>query len=141
MQNESAGVKIVMVGDKDDCGIINEITKLMDTPPIITAGRTDLLQLGALLAHCALFIGVDSAPMHIAGAVGTPVLALFGATDAALYGPAGAGDVIIKKDLACAPCGRAACNFNHECMEAIEAEEVIAAAVGIFKTNPDNKDG
>jgi heptosyltransferase-2 len=62
--------------------------------------------------------------MHVAAAVGTPVVALFGSTDPVTTGPWGEGHVVVKKDVACSPCWKRICPTDHRCMELITVKEV-----------------
>lgn len=93
------------------------------------AGNTDLFQLAELYARCAVLITNDSGPMHLAVAVGTPVIALFGPTDSALTGPYGGRHVVLRADVACAPCLKERCPHRPpmECMERLAVEDVVAA--------------
>ena len=70
----------------------------------------------------------DSAPLHLGCAVGTKVLAFFGPTDPAKYGPTGEFDTFINKKLFCSPCESAVCKYNYECMKLISADEAFDAA-------------
>ncbi len=101
------------------------------------SGRTTIKQLAAVSEASDLFLGVDSAPMHIAAAVGTPVVALFGPTQENLWGPYGRGHIVISKDMPCKPCKKGSCEGIElrECMKAIKPEEVKEAAVKILKLN------
>ena len=96
------------------------------------ASLTTLRQLGALMERAALVITNDSASLHVAGAVGAPVLAIFGPTDARKYGPTGPKARVIRRRLFCAPCEQAQCRFSHECMRFIPADEVVAAATELL---------
>jgi len=73
-----------------------------------------------------LFFGVDSGPLHMAAAVGVPVVALFGPTDERKWGPWGPGHTVITKRLACHPCKPHKCH-DHECMKQIGIEEASEA--------------
>ena len=75
-----------------------------------------------------LLITNDSAPLHVGCAVGTDVLAIFGPTDPAKYGPRGRNDRVIRKEMDCSPCEVAQCKSRHECMKAVTVEEVYRAA-------------
>jgi heptosyltransferase-3 len=92
-------------------------------------GKTSIKELAAISKASDLFIGVDSAPMHIAAAVGTPVVALFGPTDESLWGPFGSGHIVISKSLSCKPCTKGSCEGLQlrECMTAIKPDDVIEA--------------
>ena len=77
--------------------------------PINLAGRLSLKELGALIAQARFFFGMDSAPMHLAAAVETPAVALFGPSGVFNWGPWGEGHLVIQQDWACVPCGRDGC--------------------------------
>jgi ADP-heptose:LPS heptosyltransferase len=63
--------------------------------------------------------------MHVATAVGTPVVALFGSTDPITTGPWGEGHVVVKKDVDCSPCWKRVCPTDHKCMKLITVDEVL----------------
>jgi ADP-heptose:LPS heptosyltransferase len=71
--------------------------------------------------------------MHIAWAVQTPVVAIFGPTDPEKYRPLGPRDIVIRKSLKCSPCQQALCNIGNECMKQISDTEVLEAARGILR--------
>ena len=91
------------------------------------------MQLAHLLKKAKLLVTNDSAPMHLAAAMDTRVLAIFGPTDPAKYGPQGANHRVIRKALDCSPCEVAQCKFNHECMSSISVDEVFEAAKDMLK--------
>ena len=127
------GVKVVLVGDQHDLKISTQIAQASgDAAVLDLCGKTSLKQLAAVLKKSALLITNDSAPMHIAWAVETPVVAIFGPTDPARYRPAGPKDVVIRKALKCSPCRLALCKTDNECMELISPEEVFQAARSIL---------
>jgi 3-deoxy-D-manno-octulosonic-acid transferase/heptosyltransferase-1 len=94
------------------------------------AGQTDLFELGELYRRCAVVITNDSGPMHLAAAVGTPVVAIFGPTDPALTGPYGKQHVVIRSGIPCSPCMKGECFHapRMECMQLISVEQVLSAA-------------
>ena len=94
------------------------------------AGQTDLFQLAELYRRCAVVITNDSGPMHVAAAVGTPVVAIFGPTDPALTGPYGNHHVVLRAGIPCSPCFKGHCTNSvlMECMKLITVEQVLAAA-------------
>lgn len=94
------------------------------------AGKTDLFQLAELYRRCAVVISNDSGPMHVAAAVGTPVVAIFGPTDPALTGPYGDQHVVLRAGIPCSPCFKGHCTnrVHMECMKLITVEQVLAAA-------------
>jgi heptosyltransferase-2 len=88
------------------------------------SGETSLLQLATLLRRCRLLVTNDTGTMHIAAAVGTRVVAIFGPTDHRTTSPLGKGHVIIRRDVSCSPCLKRVCPEDHRCMKLIEVEEV-----------------
>lgn len=126
--NRELGIKVLLIGDVNDKKIISQVLAagLNDTYDI--SGRTNLRELGYLLSHCKLLITNDSAPLHLAGLVNTPCIAIFGPTDSLKYGPTLKNSVVIKKTLKCAPCEKAQCAFNLECMKQITSDEVFETA-------------
>jgi heptosyltransferase-3 len=101
------------------------------TVPVINlVGRTSLEELAAVLERAALFIGVDSAPMHMAAALGVPVVALFGPSGEFSWGPWGDGHAVVSSPFLCRPCGRDGClgSKRSDCLEAITAQAVLEAA-------------
>lgn len=120
----------IIVGGAGDTPLARDIDRLSNSHPLILTGTTTLLQLGAVLEKSALLVSGDTGPMHMATAVRTPVIALFGAADPARTGPVGAGNLVIQaKDLACVPCRSRKCSNSHymECMERIKVDDVFEA--------------
>jgi ADP-heptose:LPS heptosyltransferase len=122
------GAEVVFIGTDEDRDVVANIIKMMKNRPHDIVGRTNLRQLASLLKRSSLVITNDSAPLHLACAVGAKVLALFGPTDPKIYGPTGEFDVSINKKLFCSPCEKAVCAHNYECMKSIKADEVFDAA-------------
>jgi|RhiMetdeSRZDD1v2_1073273.scaffolds.fasta_scaffold83226_3 heptosyltransferase I len=119
--------RVVIVGNTPPIGQFEEITHLMKHPAINLVGKTSLLQLAALLRRSDLLVTNDSGPMHLAAAVGTPVVAIFGPTDPRRVGPYGTGHVVLRKDVDCSRCTRRACVRDGACLKAIDVDEVHEA--------------
>jgi heptosyltransferase-1 len=98
----------------------------MKTAAVNLGGRTTLRELACLYRQASLVVTTDSGPMHIAAAVGTPVVALFGPTDPDRTGPYGPGHRVIRSGLSCMPCFRKQCD-TVRCMREIGVGEVFAA--------------
>jgi len=105
---------------------VEHIRSLMHFPSADIAGRTTLRDLAYLYERSALVVTTDSGPMHVAAAVGTPTVALFGPTDPVRTGPYGTGHTVIRKDLSCSPCFLKRCE-TRRCMEIISVEDVFQA--------------
>jgi heptosyltransferase-3 len=106
---------------------IERILHYTKSEPVNLSGKLTLKELAALAKRCDLFFGIDSAPMHIAAAVKTPVIALFGPSGEFNWGPWGEGHTVITKEMDCRPCGRDGCNGTKKslCLENIEVDDVI----------------
>ena len=98
-------------------------------PFINLIGQTSLGELAAVLERATLFLGVDSAPMHMAAALGIPVVALFGPSGEMSWGPWGDGHVVVTSPYLCRPCGQDGClgSKRSDCLEAISAQMVWEA--------------
>ena len=127
---ETCGLKVMVTGgpEEKEQAAVQAILSQCRTQPLDLSGRLTLKQLGCLIAGARLFFGVDSAPMHIAAAVKTPVLALFGPSVDIMWGPWGKGHRVIKKNWPCRPCGQDGCEGSKvsRCLEEITAEEAIS---------------
>lgn len=127
------GFKVVLVGSENEEGLAENIIKLAQNKFISLAGKTTLRELAALMMYCCLFVGNDAGPMHIAAAVGCPVLGLFGPTDPGVWGPRGKKCYTIYKGLDCRECFRPGCQRGElSCMNLISVEEVISKSLEIL---------
>ena len=94
----------------------------------VAVGRTRLMELACLIRRCAAFVTTDSAPLHIAAAMGTPTVALFGPTDPTRHAPPAASLTVLRKPVFCSPCYSPRCRtITHACMKRISADEVLQA--------------
>jgi heptosyltransferase-2 len=119
---------IVVLGTMAERRIALEIGAAMHHRPVLLAGETPVAELPALMAACQLFIGNDSGAMHIAAAVGLPVVAVFGPTDPDGTSPVTPRLELVRHPVSCSPCFLRECPVDHRCMTRIEVAEVAAAA-------------
>ena len=120
--------RVVLTGSSAEQTLAEDLPASLSAINLI--GKTSILQLGALLERCEVCLTCDSGPMHIAAAVGTPTIALFGPTDPARHKPYGTGHTIIENPVDCRPCYKRTCHRDdapHLCMTEISTVEVIAA--------------
>ena len=105
------------------------IVRRAAAPVIDLVGQTSLTDLAAVLERANLFLGVDSAPMHMAAALGIPVVALFGPSGERSWGPWGDEHVVLTSPFLCRPCGRDGClgSKRSDCLEAVPPEAVMEA--------------
>ncbi|HUF46898.1 MAG TPA: glycosyltransferase family 9 protein [Vicinamibacterales bacterium] len=132
---ERHGATIVLTGSAADRPLVDEVARRLDPARYVdVAGRVDLVTLAAVLARLDLLVTGDTGPMHLAAAVGTPVVALFGPSNPVRYGPAGDGHEVLRIDLPCSPCGLVRLppvrcrNRVPECLDGIGVDAVVAAA-------------
>lgn len=116
--------RIIFTGSPSDHAVTERIIRALNPAPLNLAGRTTLKELAYLYTRCRLVITTDTGPMHIAAAMGVPVIALFGPTAPWRTGPYGKGHKVIQKELACSPCFRRTCS-HVTCMKRITVEEVF----------------
>ncbi|HWE63204.1 MAG TPA: lipopolysaccharide heptosyltransferase II [Chloroflexota bacterium] len=125
------GATIVLLGGPADRALCTQVHAAMRAPALDLSGPAPFAERGALLQRCRLYVGNDSGPMHLAVAVGCPVVALFGPTDVGLYGPYHAQARTVRLPLPCSPCfvhGHfPPCPNGHACMEWLPVEQVLQA--------------
>lgn len=136
---EKFGARVILFGGKGDIALADQIAGSMKNKPIMAAGKTTLSELASFFQRCHLFITNDSGPMHIAAAVSTPVVAIFGPTTPSLgFSPYGPHSVVVEiEDLSCRPCGlhggKQCPNKSFACMQEITPAQVISAAEKLLK--------
>lgn len=119
------GIRVLITGMEKDRPLIEQLLARTKSKPAVFAGRTDILQLAALIERCRVYITPDSAPLHVAAAMRTPLVAFFGPTDSRRHRPPAKNMIILEKKPACAPCYSPRCLImTHVCMRDITPEEV-----------------
>lgn len=134
------GADILLIGDQDDQPVCREVARAMRRTPKQIGPAPSIIFLAHAMKRCALVIGNDSGPMHLADAVGVKTLAIFGPVDASIYGPPGRGQGSSRKvaahGLACRPCYRdfrfPPCPWDNACLKQLEPREIIRAAEEIL---------
>jgi len=130
---------ILLTGSAADRPLIEQVTRELPPATAIDAtGEADLLTLAAILNESELLVTGDTGPMHVAAAVGTPIVAVFGPSDPRRYAPRGPLDRVIRVDLPCAPCNRirlppARCTgVIPDCLALVSPDRVLDAAIEIL---------
>lgn len=125
----ASGRGLVFVGDKHDAEIVAQLAPSLSGNFADLSGRTTLRELASVLASCDLLVTADTGPMHLAVAVGTPVIALFGATDPKRHGPYGARNLVLHKPAAemSVPGRRPTVDEGAACMAQITPTDVLTA--------------
>jgi ADP-heptose:LPS heptosyltransferase len=137
------GGTIVLTGSAGDRPLVERVRQSMtDLRVLDAAGALDLPALAALLGELDVFVTGDTGPMHLAAAMGAPIVALFGPSNPVRYGPRALAERILRVDLPCSPCGQVRlpperCRGHvPECLDRIGVDDVVAAADAILRHSP-----
>jgi hypothetical protein len=138
---EKNGVNIVLIGGNEEAELADEVlAQVLRRDGVASlVGKTSLRQLPELLRACAIYIGNNSGPKHIAAALGVPTIGLHsGVVDAIEWGPIGQRAVALRRNMACSPCYLSRledCPRNFACMRGLEPTSVQEVAE-VFLARP-----
>ena len=122
-------MRVVLTGAESDIGFAQAIARGAKSKPLMAAGKTSILELASMIKRFNVYLTPDSAPMHIAAAMGIPCIALFGPTEPERHVAPSKECIIISKknELKCSPCYSPTCVKNFVCMKKITVDEVLEA--------------
>lgn len=129
LQNES-NANVVLIGSKEELEVSEEVFANSRVKPILLAGKTSLAELTAVLSLCDLLVSNDTGPAHIAAALETQTVVIFGPTNPLTTHPVNAE--IVRRDVECSPCMLRDCPIDHRCMTRISVDEVFEKANGLL---------
>lgn len=123
------GCRLLVVGAASDAGAAAEVRAAAERPEALMdlTGRTGLKVLAGVLRRCSAFVSNDTGAMHVAAAVGVPLVAIFGPTNPATTGPVSRRALVLRRPVFCSPCLLRNCPIDHRCMRGVSVEEVHAA--------------
>lgn len=127
---EQYGATVVIVGAKADIPVAADMERSMEKQPVNLAGKTTIGELAGVFTYSDLFLGNDTGPLHLAVAVGVTTVAIFGPTDARVYGPYSDESTAVSGAVPCRPCfvkGAARPCSTFECMTSVSIEQVWRA--------------
>ena len=134
--------RVLIFGGPDELELANEVAEAIGPEAIVLNGKVSLGVATALMERCFLFVGNDSAPLHMAAAMGTPTLGIFGPTNPTNYRPVGRHVAIVRSGIACSPCvsfvgtttlfGGSQCQDSH-CLQVLTPERVTGAAEALLR--------
>ncbi|MDP3790626.1 MAG: lipopolysaccharide heptosyltransferase II [Candidatus Omnitrophota bacterium] len=134
---EKYNAKIVIIAGSVDKKLGDRTAELMISGNVNLSGKTTVSDVVSVLKRSNLFISNDSGPVHIACAVGTPTISIFGRNDRGLspqrWRPIGKKDIALHKDVGCKLCLAHNCKRGFACLEAISVDDVLAAAQTILR--------
>jgi heptosyltransferase-2 len=119
---------VIIFGAAAERDVAERITAAMRHRPVTLVGQTKIGELPALFARCQVFVGNDSGAMHVAGAVGLPVVGIFGPTDPFGTAPVTPERTLVQERVSCSPCFLRHCPVDHRCMNRIHTDAVYEAA-------------
>ena len=125
--HSNADADVILFGTAAESAVSSAIAAHMRHPPINLTGKTAIADLPALLSQCHLFIGNDSGAMHVAAAVGLPIVAVFGPTDPQGTAPVTPRCTIVQEKPYCSPCFLRRCPTDHRCMTRVTSDMVESA--------------
>jgi len=131
------GLKSIVIGSTDENARAIELDSLSKSGVINLAGRTNIRESAVVIGAARLFIGNDSGPMHIASAMQTPTIALFGQNTPLRYGPWQNRNVTIYHQVECSPCAQTTCKRHPSCLELITLDEVKGAVDRVLECQTD----
>lgn len=132
----SAGIVPLLIGGGMESDLAAQVQSMVAKPCLSLVGMLSVVQLGAVIQSCDLLVSGDTGALHMATAVGTPVIGLFGAIDPRRTGPVGRGHRVIRHpEITCVPCNAKKCKnpVYLECMEKITIDEVFTAVSELLK--------
>lgn len=131
---EKLSARVVLLGSIDEAPVSSQIASRMTSQPIDLTGKTDLALATAILSESDLFVSNDMGLAHIAAAVGTPTLVIFGPTNERATAPLGENVRAVRELVECAPCMLRDCPIDHRCMTRISPARVFESAAEMLET-------
>jgi ADP-heptose:LPS heptosyltransferase len=142
--HDRTGAKIVLVGASGDASLADRVVRASRAPVVSLAGTTGIVELAALIERADLVASSDSGPLHLAVALGRPLVAVYGPTDPAIYGPnhPRAPVRVHRADLPCSPCyslaATAECPLGDPiCMRLVSVQSMVESAVALLSGRED----
>ena len=139
--SEKFGARVIIVAGPEDAAFGRNVSKLMKFKPLDLSGKTSIADLASILKRSRLLISNDSGPVHIASALGIPVISIFSRKDRGIspgrWRPVGKGCVALHRDVGCEICLAHNCRLGFKCLDAISVEDVLSAAERILNPQID----
>jgi heptosyltransferase II len=126
------GAGVAVLGTAAERPLGEKIAAVLGAPARVLCGQTTLPELVGLLSRLRLLVTNDSGPMHVAAALGVPVVAVFGPTDWRETSPVGEAHRLVRQEVYCSPCGLRECPVDHRCMKRVTVDQVAEAAADLL---------
>jgi heptosyltransferase-2 len=128
------GAKVAIVGAAAERRLGEAVADGLRAPSRVLCGETTLGELVGVVSGLDLLLTNDSGPMHLAAALGTPLVAVFGPTDWTETAPATSRARLVREDVECSPCRLRECPIDHRCMARVGVDRVVAAALELLES-------
>ena len=123
------GGTVVVIGGAEERPLAEAVARDAGEPCLNLAGKTSLAVLGSVIARLAVLVTNDSGPAHVAYALGTPAVTVFGGTDPVRWGPLNGGPHrVLAYEVPCRPCDYGECPVGYTCLKGVMVEQVVEAA-------------
>ncbi len=132
------GARVLLIGSEQETAVLQSVARAMREPAVLLGGQTEIGMLPGLLRRARLLVTNDTGAMHVAAAVGTPILAVFGPTDLDATGPLGPACRTVRVPVPCSPCLLRECPIDHRCMTGITADQMVRAAEELLDNTQPN---
>lgn len=127
------GGTVVVIGGLDERPVAESIAQTIGSSCLNLAGKTSLAVLGGVISQFSVLVTNDSGPAHIAYALGTPTVTVFGGTDPAIWGPLNSDQHrVLAYEVPCRPCDYGVCPVEYTCLENVMAQQVVETAVEVM---------
>jgi heptosyltransferase-2 len=126
------GAQVALVGGPAERPVAEAIAAQMAAPARVLCGETTLPEMVGVLSHLRGLVTNDSGPMHVAAALGVPVVAVFGPTDWRETHPVGDGHRLVREPVHCSPCLLRECPIDHRCMRRVTVDRVTTEALALL---------
>jgi len=123
--------RVLVFGGRDVEPLLDRFQRNLQSEPIQLIGQTTVKTLAALIRRCRLFVSHDTGPLHMAYALGTPTITIFGPTLPEVSQPQGENHFTVFKNVDCSPCWKRHCPIDHRCMERVSVEEILEIAENV----------
>lgn len=131
---DEAGACVILLGSKSEADVSGRVASLCGADLIDLTGKTDLAEVTALLSQVDLFVSNDMGLAHIAAAVGTKTIVIFGPTNESVTRPFAPNAVVVRTEVDCSPCMLRECPIDHRCMTRVTVDAVFEQAVNLLGT-------
>jgi heptosyltransferase-2 len=130
---ERLGAQVAVLGTASERALGEEVAAGLAAPARVLCGQTALPDLVGVLSRLRLLVTNDSGPMHVAAALGVPLVAVFGPTDWRETAPVGEARRLVREPVFCSPCGLRECPIDHRCMKSVTVDRVVDAAEELLR--------